>query len=106
MIMSNCSDQLGINYWTTSEWNGGFTGQIEITNLSGENIYDWSLELKTDACISSVWNAILGDEKRNICILTSTSYNSIIRPGEQIMIGFNAAGVCDISVEDINIYYK
>ena len=81
-----------ISFSVTKSWNGGFTGEIIITNNSLSDWNDWLLELAPNFEIVSIWNGEIADFSNNIYSLSSASWNSTISAGNSITIGFKAKG--------------
>ncbi|SVC80404.1 uncharacterized protein METZ01_LOCUS333258, partial [marine metagenome] len=48
-----------VDFTIQNDWNSGFTGEAEITNLADYPINSWELEFKIEQEISSFWNAEL-----------------------------------------------
>jgi hypothetical protein len=81
-----------VNYAVQSQWPGGFTGNITITNL-GSALTSWALGFTFPAAGQSVtqgWNATFTQSGSQVTA-TSMSYNGSLGSGANIAIGFNGA---------------
>jgi acetylxylan esterase len=76
-------------YQTTSQWTGGFTASVTITNTSTTAISSWKLgfTFPGDQKITSSWNGTASQSGENVTI-TNASYNGAIAPGGNTSIGF------------------
>jgi Cellulose binding domain len=80
-----------VNYTIQSQWPGGFTGSIIITNTSSTAINGWTLAFPfpaTGQTISQGWNATWTQSGLNV-IATNLSWNRTLAPGAPMMVGFN-----------------
>lgn len=92
-----------ITYKVNSDWVTAFIGQIEISNVSSEDIFDWTLEFDYDSDINQFWNAEIVSHIENHYIIKNKGYNSTIRAGQNLILRFEAS--CsdgNISVEPTN----
>ena len=82
-----------IKYQVNSDWKTAFNGQIEIHNLSSEEIYDWSLEFDFPYEINQFWTAQIVSQQNNHYAIKNLGYNARIRAGETLILGFES--YCD-----------
>jgi endoglucanase len=80
-----------VAYTTPSQWPGGFTGNVEITNL-GDPVNGWSLvwTFPSGQRVTQAWNATVtasGDQMT----ATNVSYNATIATGGKVSFGFNGS---------------
>jgi endo-1,4-beta-xylanase len=79
-----------VAYTTTSEWAGGFTASVTISNTSTSAINGWTLgfTFPGDQKITSAWNDGSVTQSGENATLTNASYNGSIAPGSNTSIGF------------------
>lgn len=75
-------------YHTLSDWSSAFNGEIRIKNQTSKKIENWSLEFDFDKEITNFWTAKLVEQKGNHYKIKHAEWNSVIRPGETIQLGF------------------
>ena len=80
-----------IDYKVNSDWGTGLTGQLEIRNLSSEEIYDWTLEFDSDYHFEQFWNAEIVSHQGNHYVIKNKSYNAVIGAGQTLGLGFMAS---------------
>ncbi len=76
----------------TNKWEGGYTGELHLTNLSNSVLEDWYLTVQVDDLITSVWNAELTDLGNGMYGIKNPAYHQNIQPAESIVIGYLASG--------------
>jgi Cellulose binding domain len=80
-----------VTYTVPSQWPGGFTANVVITNL-GDEVDSWDLRWSFGAgqTITQIWNA---DRAQNGAQVTATnlSYNATIPSNGTVSFGFNGA---------------
>jgi poly(hydroxyalkanoate) depolymerase family esterase len=78
-----------VAYSTTSQWTGGFTASVTITNTGTAAISSWTLKFTFlgDQHITSAWNGTASQSGENVTI-TNASYNGTIAPGGNTSAGF------------------
>ena len=76
-------------YSTTSQWTGGFTANVTITNTGSSAISGWTLKFTFpgDQHITNAWNGTASQSGENVTI-TNASYNAAIAPGGNTSLGF------------------
>ncbi len=79
-----------VNYTITSQWSGGFTGNIVITNTGTTAITGWTLGFRfaNGQTITQIWNAS-STQSGGAVTVTGLSYNSTLSPGGSVNPGFN-----------------
>jgi len=77
-----------------NSWNGGFSCNYAIRNVSANQVTSWKLILKkSELNITSYWcaeMAVSGDEQ----VITPMNYNSSIPAGDSTSLGFCGSGAC------------
>jgi hypothetical protein len=79
------------SYSTVSAWQGGFEGQITVTNTGSSALNGWKLgwTFPGDQEISSLWNG--NDSQSGAAVTVSNaSYDGSVAPGSTVMVGFTA----------------
>jgi poly(hydroxyalkanoate) depolymerase family esterase len=79
-----------VTYQTTSQWTGGFTANVTITNSGATAISAWTLQFTFpgDQEITSSWNTGSNSQSGEAVTLTNASYNGAIAAGGTTSIGF------------------
>ena len=78
-----------VAYSTTSQWAGGFTASVTITNTGTAALNGWTLKFTFpgDQHITNAWNGSASQSGENVTI-TNASYNGTIAPGGNTSAGF------------------
>jgi len=78
-----------VAYSTTSQWAGGFTASVTITNTSSTALSGWTLAFTFpgDQHITNGWNGTPSQTGENVRI-ASVSYNGTIPAGGSTSLGF------------------
>ncbi len=79
-----------VDFSIQSDWNSGFTAEVEITNLSDHPINSWELEFEIEQEISSFWNAQLVSREDNHYTVSHAGWNQSIPAGGSVTFGFSA----------------
>lgn len=79
-----------VDFTIQNDWNSGFTGEAEITNLADYPINSWELEFKIEQEISSFWNAELIKREGNHYTVRHSGWNQSIPIGGSVKFGFSA----------------
>lgn len=92
-----------IAYKMNSDWETAFIGQIEISNMSSERIFDWILEFDSDHNFNKFWNAEIVSHEGSHYVIKNKGYNAVIGAGQTLVLEFEAS--CngeDSSQEPVN----
>jgi glucuronoarabinoxylan endo-1,4-beta-xylanase len=78
-----------VQYTTTSQWGGGFTANVVITNNGASAINGWTLAytFAGDQKITNAWNATTTQSGEAVTA-KNMSYNATIAPGANTSFGF------------------
>jgi endo-1,4-beta-xylanase len=78
-----------VAYTKTSEWGGGFTANVVITNTGTSTITGWTVgfAFPGDQRITNAWNATTNQSGANVTA-TNANYNGTIAPGGNTSFGF------------------
>ncbi|MBX5450574.1 cellulose binding domain-containing protein [Thermogemmatispora sp.] len=83
-----------VHYAVTSQWPGGFTASLTITNTGTTAINGWTLQFTfpSGQTITQIWNGSYTQSGSNVTI-TNLSYNATIAPGTTLGAspGFNGS---------------
>ncbi|MBX5451875.1 MAG: cellulose binding domain-containing protein, partial [Thermogemmatispora sp.] len=79
-----------VTYSVTSQWPGGFTASITLTNSGTTTINGWTLTFAFSAgqTITQGWNATFSQQGSQVSA-SSLSYNAVLSPGASSTLGFN-----------------
>ncbi|ADZ83921.1 cellulose binding domain-containing protein [Cellulosilyticum lentocellum] len=91
-----------IGFKLTGNWNGGFNGEISITNQSNAPIEDWSLAFDFEANINNLWTATIVEHTGNHYVIKNKGYNANIAPGQTLTLGFSGDNLEDSTIEPNN----
>jgi chitodextrinase len=102
--------QLSARLSTTSSWQGGYNGELIITNNTLLSLNDWNLVCSSDIDMVSMWNARYQFQQQNISI-SPESWSREIPARQNFTIGFSANGSltenalssCQISGYDVSV---
>jgi hypothetical protein len=78
-------------FTTTNSWNGGFQGNIAVTN-DGSAVTAWQIEVDMPYQITSVWNAVIISQTTNGYIIGNASWDGTLGQGASTSFGFTANG--------------
>jgi Glycosyl hydrolase family 12/Cellulose binding domain len=84
------------SYSTVSAWQGGFEGQITVTDTGSSALSGWKIgwTFPGDQEISSLWNG--NDTQSGAAVtVTNASYNGSVAPGASVTVGFTATNSGD-----------
>jgi GH18 family chitinase len=77
-----------LTFKVTGDWGSGFGAEIEIANLSGAPLRDWTVEFDCSFTIDALWNARWSKTAAGYR-LTPESWNATIPAGGSLKVGFN-----------------
>lgn len=86
------SENYQLDYYVTNAWDGGYTGEIVITNIGASTIEDWHLITESEDDIINIWNASLLEESDEYVVICAPEHEQNIHVGESRIIGFQANG--------------
>ena len=86
------SENYQLDFYVTNAWEGGYTGEIVITNIGATTIEDWHLVTESEDDIINIWNASLLEESDEYVIICAPGHEQNIHAGESRVIGFQANG--------------
>jgi hypothetical protein len=87
---STSSSGITVTYQLSSQWPGGLSVNISITNNGTTAVNGWTLQFTFpgDQQITQLWNGSYTQSGKQVTI-TNLSYNGTIAPGQTISLGFN-----------------
>ena len=106
--IENCAERVEITdgcyiqLVTEDEWDGGFTGYIEILNKSEETFEAWMLSFDMNFTVTDLWNAAIIENKEYSYKVSSQIMSNPIQPGDSVRIGIAASYDIDITPEITN----
>jgi endoglucanase len=80
-----------VNYSIPSQWPGGFTGNVEVTNL-GDPLNGWNLvwTFPSGQRVTQIWNATHTQPAATVTA-SNVSYNAAIPTNGKVSFGFNGS---------------
>lgn len=84
---------VGAVYTKSSSWSGGYTGQYVISNPTGQNRSDWTLQfdLPAGTKIDSLWNGTHTVDGQHVTVKPA-SWNRELAAGASVTVGFVTSG--------------
>ncbi|WP_213452401.1 cellulose-binding domain-containing protein [Rhizomonospora bruguierae] len=81
----------GVTYTVASQWQGGFTGDVSVTNL-GDPVSSWTLTWSYSAGqqVTQAWNATVTQSGSQVTA-RNASYNGGLATGASTSFGFNGS---------------
>ncbi|MFD5316276.1 cellulose binding domain-containing protein [Streptomyces sp. NPDC127098] len=78
-----------VGYRVSGQWQGGFQGEVTVTNTGTTALSDWRLTWSFPAgqTISQLWNGSHTQSGRNVTV-TPASWNATLSPGGSTTVGF------------------
>lgn len=81
-----------LSFEVADRWEGGFLGEVTITNTTDQIMEDWSLDFDTTGfAIRDAWGGDLGIYG-NMANLDARGWTTDIAPGQSVTFGFSAVG--------------
>ncbi len=82
--------QATVLFSVAGDWGSGFEGRIVIKNKTSQVLRGWSLELRMDPSISSIWNARIASKSGTLHRFDAStiSWNKDIPAGGSVSFGF------------------
>jgi mannan endo-1,4-beta-mannosidase len=89
---TSVSGGVHLTYQVSSQWSGGFTANIAITNNGSTAINGWTLKFTFPGTqqITQLWNGQFTQSGNQVTI-TNLGYNGTIAPGSSVSFGFNGS---------------
>lgn len=84
------SDEYNVQMIVTDKWDVGFTGYIEITNVSDVPLEAWMLSFDANFTIDNFWNVNIIENDEYSYIASSQIMSNPIQPQASIQIGISA----------------
>ncbi|WP_433888506.1 polysaccharide deacetylase family protein [Streptomyces sp. CA-111067] len=80
-------------YRTTSNWTGGFQGEVTVTNSGTTTVNSWkaTLNLAAGVTISSIWNGVNTGSTGTVTV-SNSAYNGTLSAGQSATVGFTGTG--------------
>ncbi len=93
----NSNNNIKLEYTETDSWNNYVNANVTLNNTSSDDFSIWSVVLKIDGIIETIWNADIQDTVQNndgsyTYLISSKNYNSTIPGSQSISFGFIAYG--------------
>jgi len=87
---STSSPGVNVSYQLSSQWPGGLSVNLSITNAGSSAVNSWTLQFTFpgDQKITQLWGGSYTQSGEQVTI-TNASYNGTIAPGQTVTLGFN-----------------
>ncbi len=87
------STQFALKTVVSSQWDGGYTAKVTVTNTSSATVSSWNvgLALGSGDRIVNIWNAKLTSTSTGASA-SNVSYNGTLAPGASTSFGFQVSG--------------
>ncbi|MBV9627887.1 MAG: cellulase family glycosylhydrolase, partial [Xanthobacteraceae bacterium] len=95
------STDLQGQFSATNIWNGGFQGNVTVTN-DGSAVTAWQIEIDMPYQITNIWNAQIISQNANGYIIGNASWDGTLAQGASTSFGFTANGA--LTNTSIQIY--
>jgi uncharacterized protein YegL len=101
-------DACQVNVQYTTRWEGGYLGDIHVTNTSDSDMRNWNFLATTEVDFDSLWNVTtLGTTDKKLH-LKGTDDLAKVTPGQTVTIGFKAKGdpqaITDITIDEVKCH--
>ncbi|TXS49339.1 hypothetical protein EAO75_14215 [Streptomyces sp. uw30] len=81
------------SFRTVSSWQGGFQGEVTVTNAPASSASGWTATLvpPDGARVTQVWDGTLATSPDGRTTVSNASWNGSLAPGASVTFGFLAA---------------
>ena len=82
---------IDVEFNITGQWEGGFNGEIKITNLTDVVIENWQIQMEFPQEITNIWNAAIESHEGTVYNIRNAGNNNNVNipVGESITFGFS-----------------
>ncbi len=84
------TDGYNVQLIVEDKWENGFTGYIEVVNVSDKPLEAWNLSINTNFTINNLWNANMSQSSNNSYTVSSQIMSNPIQPNTSVKIGISA----------------
>jgi hypothetical protein len=88
--ISGIGPNVSASFADVNDWGSGFTGNITLTNHSGNDIDGWTLEFDFTGNITDIWDGWVVSHVGNHYVIQSVDWSRSIPDGQSLTFGFNA----------------
>jgi hypothetical protein len=90
-VAANAASGCGVTYSIGSQWSGGFTATVSVTNL-GDALSSWTLKWSFGAgqTVTQAWSAVV-TQSGTAVTATNAGWNGALAGGASTSFGFNAS---------------
>lgn len=81
-----------VTFLVRQSWNGGFVGDLTITNTAFTALTDWDVSFNADFNISDIWGAEITQQGNGSYTLAGSGWASSIAAGQSVTVGFVGRG--------------
>jgi chitinase len=81
-----------VTYAITSQWDGGFIGQVTIKNTTNKAWTGWTLEWDAAFSLVNIWSVTLSSIVNGHFVIKPADWTRSVAPGASITFGFEARG--------------
>lgn len=82
---------IDVEFNITGQWEGGFNGEIKITNLTDVVIENWQIQMEFPQEITNIWNAAIESHEGTVYNIRNAGNNNNVNipVGESVTFGFS-----------------
>ncbi len=85
------SENFEVKHSIINYWEGGYQGEVVITNIGDTTIEDWNLMFEMDTDIYQIWNASIDSDENGLYIIKNDNWNANISAGQSRSFGYLAS---------------
>lgn len=87
-----------------SDWTDGATAEITVTNLTGNDLNNWTCRFTTNREITQVWNANLVSSEGTTYTITGPEWNGYLAAGESYTFGCSmGSGTANVEITEASL---
>ena len=91
--ISVLSNNIDVNFNITGQWDGGFNGEIIITNLTDKVIENWEIQMEFPHEIINIWNASIVSHEDLIYTIKNPGDNNNVNIPVNGSVAFGFSGI-------------
>ena len=102
--ISVSNNDIDVDFNIIGQWNGGFNGEIILTNTSDKTIENWQIQMEFPQKITNIWNATIATHKGAIYTIKNPGNNNNVNIPANGSVSFGFSGeYTDEIIEPSNV---